>query len=58
MCLRQRAIKNVVPEYSRSQKVDEFYFLIFEIFLEKEERRNCFKDIKKELERKFLFFNF
>jgi hypothetical protein len=58
MCLRQRAIKNIVPEYSRRQKVDELYFLIFEIFLEKEERRNCFKDIKKELERKFLFFNF
>ncbi len=36
MCLRQRAIKNVVPEYSRRQKVDELYFLIFELFLEKE----------------------
>ena len=47
MCLRQRAIKNVVPEYSRRQKVDEFYFLIFEIFLEKEERKSKCWGIEK-----------
>lgn len=52
----------LMPELveGRRQKLSnfEFYFLIFEIFLEKEERRNCFKDIKKEMESKFLFFNF